>query len=67
MADPICYLDMDGVIADFVGACLWNHERDDLTPEDITEWDFHKTVLGCKQKTICGHSGRLRGTISGRT
>ena len=48
MADPICYLDMDGVIADFVGACLWNHDRDDLTPEDITEWDFHKTILGCK-------------------
>lgn len=35
------YLDMDGVIVDFVGGCLKAHNRTDLTHEDIKDFCFY--------------------------
>lgn len=47
MSKPICYLDMDGVIADFVTGCFIQHNRPELKPDHVFTWDFHKTMLRC--------------------
>lgn len=50
MSDTICYLDLHGVLADFVGACLNNYQWCKITTEEITDWDFLRNVLGFKKE-----------------
>lgn len=46
MANPIIYLDMDGVVSDFVGWSLSIHDRKDA---EVTSWDI-ESALGMTQK-----------------
>lgn len=40
---PIILLDMDGVVADFVGAIIKSHKLD-IQHDDWTDWNYHREV-----------------------
>jgi 5'(3')-deoxyribonucleotidase len=52
MSHQVIFLDLDGVLVDFIGAALRLHSREDFfeTPSNRGLWDIEELVAGSKRK-----------------